>query len=163
MGNIATLDAVLLVAVLLSMCLGAWRGLVYEVLSVLGWIAAFIAAQLYAAQVGDRIMPLGLATSLRYAGGFALTFVTVAFAGGFVAWLAKKLISSVGLSPVDRLLGAAFGGVRGLLIVLAITFVMRMTGGDQHSVWRASVSGPALSSLAMALKPLLPDALARVM
>ena len=34
-----------------SMLLGVWRGLVYEVLSVIGWIAAFVLAQWFAPRV----------------------------------------------------------------------------------------------------------------
>jgi membrane protein required for colicin V production len=40
--NLAAFDWVVLAVLLLSMVLGAWRGLVVEVLSVLGWIAAFV-------------------------------------------------------------------------------------------------------------------------
>ena len=36
-------DWVLLAALLLSVLLGLWRGLVYEVLSVAGWVAAAFA------------------------------------------------------------------------------------------------------------------------
>ena len=42
---LAALDWVLLAVVAASLVLGAWRGLVYEVLSLLAWVAAFLAAQ----------------------------------------------------------------------------------------------------------------------
>ena len=32
----------------LSIMVGLWRGLVFEVLSLLGWVAAYVAAQLFA-------------------------------------------------------------------------------------------------------------------
>ena len=35
-------DGLLLTVLLLSVLLGVWRGLVYEVLSVAGWVAAFV-------------------------------------------------------------------------------------------------------------------------
>ena len=38
-------DWILLTVLAASMLVGAWRGLVYEVLSVMGWIAAFLLAQ----------------------------------------------------------------------------------------------------------------------
>ena len=41
----APLDWAVLIVLAASLLLGAWRGLVYEVLSVLSWIAAFVAAQ----------------------------------------------------------------------------------------------------------------------
>ena len=39
------LDWVFLAVLAASLLLGAWRGLVYEVLSVTSWVAAFIVAQ----------------------------------------------------------------------------------------------------------------------
>ena len=41
----ATFDWVVVALLALSLLVGAWRGLVYEVLSVLSWIAAFVVAQ----------------------------------------------------------------------------------------------------------------------
>ena len=43
-----TVDWVFLAVLGFSMLLGAWRGLVYEVLSVLGWLVSFYAAQYFA-------------------------------------------------------------------------------------------------------------------
>ena len=44
----AALDWVFAAILLASLLLGAWRGLVYEVLSVVSWIAGFLVAQLFA-------------------------------------------------------------------------------------------------------------------
>ena len=102
----AALDWILLTVVLASLLLGAWRGLVYEVLSLLAWVAAFFVAQWFAADVAAWL-PLGdSAEPVRYAAGFVGVFVATLFACGMVAWLAKKLIEAVGLRPVDRGLGA---------------------------------------------------------
>ena len=51
----STTDWILLALLAASMVLGAWRGLVYEVLSVLGWIAAFLLAQWFAPDVADKL------------------------------------------------------------------------------------------------------------
>ena len=45
----AALDWIFMALLLASMLIGAWRGLVFEVLSVLGWLAAFVVAQWFAA------------------------------------------------------------------------------------------------------------------
>jgi membrane protein required for colicin V production len=44
-----------------SLLLGAWRGLVYELMSMLGWIAAFVLAQWWAPEVALRL-PMSGAT-----------------------------------------------------------------------------------------------------
>jgi steroid 5-alpha reductase family enzyme len=56
---------------------------------------------------------------VRYAAGFAVVFILAVFAGGLVAWGTSKLVEAVGLRPVDRVLGAAFGLVRGVVLLLA--------------------------------------------
>jgi membrane protein required for colicin V production len=154
--QLAALDWIILAILLLSMALGAWRGLVYEVLSVLGWLAAFIIAQLYAAAVGHMLPMSGATEALRYAAGFVITFIATAFAAGLLAWLAKKLIETVGLRPVDRTLGAFFGLLRGALILLAATTAVLMTPLKEGQWWKQSAGASFLSATLRAVKPILP-------
>lgn len=56
--SMAALDWFFLAVLGLSLCLGAWRGLVYELLSLAGWVLAFWAAQWWAADAG-ALLPLG--------------------------------------------------------------------------------------------------------
>lgn len=155
--HFAALDWIILAILLLSMALGAWRGLVYEVLSVLSWFAAFIVAQLYAATVGNMLPMSGATDSLRYAAGFVVTFIASAFAAGLLAWAAKKLIETVGLRPVDRTLGAFFGLLRGFVILLAATTAVLMTPLKEGDWWKQSSGAAALSATLKAVKPILPS------
>lgn len=159
--DIAALDGVMLVALLLSLALGAWRGLVYEVLAVLGWIASYVVAQMYAAAVGQWLPITGLSEPLRYAAGFAITFIATAFVAGFLSWVAKKLIESVGLRPVDRTLGALFGVVRGIVILLAIATVVQLTPFKDNVWWQESKGAGVLGAMLKGLKPVLPNALSQ--
>jgi membrane protein required for colicin V production len=153
-------DGVLLAVLVLSAVLGLWRGLVYEVISVAGWVAAFLLAQAYADEVA-AVLPMGGALpALKLAAGFALVFIATAFAGGLLAWLVKQLVASVGLRPIDRVLGAAFGLARGVLILLALTVVISMTPLRAETDWRASVVAEAMADSVHTLRPLLPAALA---
>ena len=154
-------DWVLLAALLLSVLLGLWRGLVYEVLSVAGWVAAFVLAQAFADEAGAWLPMDGLSPPLRLAGGFVLVFVAVAFAAGLGAWLVQKLVASVGLRPVDRVLGGFFGLVRGLVILLAVALVVSMTQMQGAAWWRDSATAGVLSATLHELKPLLPEPVAR--
>lgn len=157
--NIAAVDIILLLVLLISVVVGAWRGLLYEVLSVIGWVAAFVLAQWWAVSVGEWL-PLGEASEpLRYAAGFALVFVGVAFAAGLLAWLVKKLVESVGLRPVDRTLGALFGLLRGAVVLLAVTLVVVMTPLREAQAWRESLGAQTLGNTLHTLRPLLPEPL----
>ena len=151
------LDWVFLAVLLVSLIVGAWRGLMYEVLSVLSWIAAFVLAQWFAPQAAAYLPMSGAAEPMRYAAGFVLVFIAAIFAGGLVAFLVKKLIAAVGLRPADRLLGAAFGVVRGVIILLALTVVVGMTPMRSAQVWQESMGAHIASTVLTGLKPVLPQ------
>ena len=159
--NIGTLDLILLAVLLLSMLIGVWRGLVVEVLSVLGWIAAFVVAQMFATTVGQWLPMQGDVPQLRYAAGFALVFIGALMASSLLAWLVKKMLASVGLSGLDRLLGAAFGLVRGAIILLAVATVVLMTPMKTNASWQQSIGAGVLSTVLKGLKPVLPDELGK--
>jgi membrane protein required for colicin V production len=154
--NITTFDWILLAIVLLSMALGAWRGLVHEVLAVIGWIAAFVLAQLYAQAAGQLLPMQGVSAPVRYAAGFVVVFIGTVVVCSLLTWLIKKMIESVGLRPVDRTLGAAFGVLRGLVILLAVTTVVMMTPLKNGDWWQQSAGAVALSNLLKSIKPVLP-------
>ena len=151
------LDLIFGGVMLVSLWLGAWRGLVYEVLSVLSWIAAFILAQWLAPEVAHKLPLNGVSEALRYAAGFALVFVLAAFAGGMLAKLVKMLFAAVGLQPVDRVLGAAFGLVRGVVLLLAATIVIGMTPLQTSTWWQQSVGAGITLATLKGLKPVLPE------
>ena len=152
-----TLDWILLGVLLVSLLLGLWRGLVYEVLSLLNWIASFVLAQWWAPVVAARL-PMGNASEpVRYAAAFVLIFVGSLFALGLVAALVSKLIAAVGLRPVDRILGALFGALRGAVLLLAVAVVVGMTPARSSPWWHESKGAQALSAALKALKPVLPE------
>ena len=86
------LDVVMLIILLLSVLIGLWRGLMYEVIVVAGWVAAFILAPIYSVDVAVLLPADSLSTAVRLAIGFLLVFVAVVFAGGLVAWLVQRRI-----------------------------------------------------------------------
>lgn len=154
-------DWVLLGILLLSVVLGLWRGLVYEVLSLAGWVLAFVLAQAFADEVAAWLPMEGLSLPLKLALAFALVFIAVAFAGGFVAWLVKKLVATVGLRPVDRVLGGAFGLARALVMLLGVAVVVSMTQMQNAAWWQGSSAAGALSATLLEIRPLLPEPVAR--
>ncbi|MES2839253.1 MAG: CvpA family protein [Pseudomonadota bacterium] len=154
-------DGLLLTVMLLSVLLGAWRGLVYEVLSVASWVAAFVLAQAYADEVALMLPLDSLSPPLQLAAGFLVVFIAVAFAGGLLAWMVKKLVASVGLRPVDRILGSAFGLARGVVMLLAFAVVVSMSPMRDAQWWQASAGADVLVATLHAIKPLLPEPVAR--
>ena len=157
----ATLDWVFATVLVASLLLGTWRGLVYEALSVLGWLAAFVLAQWLAPHAADRLPMGGASESIRWAAGFVVVFVAAAFAGGLLAWLTKKLVEAVGLRPVDRTLGGAFGLLRGVILLLAAAVVMNITPLRTSVWWQESMGAGVLTASLKGLKPMLPEPFGR--
>ena len=156
-----TLDWALLGVLGLSMFLGAWRGLVYEVLSVLGWAVSFFAAQWFAPSVA-AILPLqSVSEPVRYAAGFVLVFVGVLVVCSLLTVAIKKLVQAVGLRPIDRTLGAGFGILRGLILLLAATVVVNMTALKNSAWWQESSGAGVLNSALISIKPMLPEQFAK--
>ena len=151
------LDWIVLAGLVFSMLVGAWRGLVVEVLSVLGWIAAFFLAQWFAPDAAQWL-PMGGATEVvRYAAGFVLVFIATVFICSLLAFVIKKLITAVGMRPADRVLGAAFGLVRGVVMVLALTVVVGMTPARTALCWQDAVTPQVATVVLQGLKPVLPQ------
>ncbi len=157
----AVLDWVFLAVLLLSLMLGACRGLIFELLSLASWTIAFVLAQWFAPDVAQRLPMAGAGEPVRYAAGFALTFISAVFVGGLIAVLIKKLISAAGLAPMDRMLGAAFGLIRGLVVLLAATVVMAMTPLKSSAWWTESAGAGVLTIALKGLKPVLPQEFAK--
>jgi membrane protein required for colicin V production len=151
-------DWILLGVLFASMVVGLWRGLVYEVLSLAGWVAAFVVAQWLAADVVGWLSFVQAApASVQYAVAFAAVFVATVFAAGLLSWLIKKLVETVGLRPVDRTLGGVFGLARGVVLLLALTVVVQLTGLSRDAWW-STAQGPVWLEIALTgLKPLLPQ------
>lgn len=153
---LASLDWVLLAVIGASLLLGAWRGFIYEALSLASWIAAFVLAQAWAERAGAMLPMTTASVEVRQAAGLVVVFIAVLFAGTVLAWLLKKLASGVGLGPADRLLGAGFGAVRGVLVLLAATLVVQATPLKLQEWWAESVGAGMLVVALRGLRNWLP-------
>ncbi|MBM3386474.1 MAG: CvpA family protein [Betaproteobacteria bacterium] len=152
-------DGVLGGILLISLVVGAWRGLVHELMSLVGWVAAFALAQGLAQDVAQAL-PVWreAAAQVRYALAFVLVFVASVFAASFLSWLLRKWVSSTGLQPADRALGAMFGLARGVLVLLVLTVLVHLLGMHHAEWWLHSHLTPVLQVVLAGVKPLLPMA-----
>ncbi len=135
---VAGLDIAIATVVLLSAAIGLVRGLIKEVLSLVAWAAAFVAA-IYFSPVAAATLPEQWGSdSLRLVIAFAGLFIATLIVAAILQWLVAQLISSTGLSGTDRFLGFLFGSARGLLICVVVLMGMREVAADRNW-WQASV------------------------
>lgn len=152
------LDYAALGVLALSTAWGVWRGLVREVISLAGWILAFLAANLFAPPLAEAL-PIAQ-PDLRVIVAFVAIFIVTLTLATLAALLLSKALKAAGLASLDRTLGGLFGVARALLIALAFALVAGLTSLPQQPLWKQSVSGPMLGRAAIQLKPWLPPALA---
>jgi membrane protein required for colicin V production len=154
-------DYAVLGAVALSLGLGLWRGVVSEILALLAWVAAFITARAWAAPAGDWVAANMADPVWRQVSGFIAVFVAVLVAFALARWLLSLLLSAVGLRPLDRVLGAAFGVARGILVVWVVVLLAGLTALPQQPWWRQAVLAPPFETSVLAARPWLPPDLAK--
>jgi membrane protein required for colicin V production len=155
---VSWLDYAALGVLALSTAWGVWRGLVREVISLAGWILAFLAANLFAPPLAEAL-PIEQ-PDLRVIVAFVAIFIVTLTLATLAALLLSKALKAAGLASLDRTLGGLFGVARALLIALAFALVAGLTSLPQQPLWKQSVSGPMLGRAAIQLKPWLPPALA---
>jgi membrane protein required for colicin V production len=154
-------DYAVLAIVGLSVLISVWRGVVREVLALGAWILAFFAAQAYAAPVA-AYLPAAIETpGLRLLAGFVALFLLVLVLMSLVAIAISTLLRSAGLGPVDRGLGAIFGLVRGMLVVVILVLLCGLTAFPRTPAWREAMLSAPLEAVAASVMPFLPDELAR--
>jgi len=159
MAPMGWVDALFLGILGLSVLVGLVRGLVFELLSLVGWFAAWFAAQWLTPMVAPHI-PVGrIGSGINHAAAFALTFVAALIVWGILARLLRFLIHVTPLSIIDRLLGGFFGLLRGVVVLLAVGMVVGMTPLVTSPAWQASAGAPWLNAALAGLKPLLPPQL----
>lgn len=161
--ELTVVDAGMALVVLVSLVVGAWRGFLYEVFSLAGWVGAFFAARWFAHDVALRLPMSGASEGLRYGVAFLGVFIVAAFLAGLVSWLIRKLATKVGLRPVDRVLGASFGVVRAVLLLVLLTMGVGLTPWSKHEAWVRSPSAQFLSVVAQEGRVWLPQELMKVL
>jgi membrane protein required for colicin V production len=155
------IDYAVIAIVGISILLSVIHGLVREILSLASWVVAFVVAQMFAPEVAP-LLPAALANpSLRLLAGFLCVFLAVLLAMTLLAIALSGLIKSAGLSFADRALGAVFGLVRGLAIVMIAVLLAGLTTLPRQPAWRHAVFSEPLVILANWVKVWLPDDMAK--
>jgi len=116
----------LLVAILVySIAISWFKGFIREVLGLITILAAVLLAAWFYRGVGDRFKDVVRTENIALFLGFSLIFLATFLVGFFAIWIIARFVKFAKLQWADRLLGAAFGFIRGwtisAVILLALT------------------------------------------
>jgi membrane protein required for colicin V production len=163
LAAVGWVDWALLAALAVSVLAGLVRGLVFEVLSLMGWVVGWFAALWFAADVAPFV-PIGdPGSKLNHAAAFAGVFVATIIVWALGARLVRLLLHTTPLTTIDRLLGAGFGFVRGALLLLVVAAIVGLTPAAQSHDWQRSHGAAWLQATVDGLKPWLPQQTRRLL
>ena len=154
-------DYLVLFILVASVVISTLRGLVKEILSLVGWVAAFVVANAFGAKLAPMLPSVFPGETVRLIVAFIALFLGVRVLMGLLSLAVGALIDATGLTLADRGLGGLFGLGRGIVIVLAGVILCGMTSIPQQAFWKDALLSPMAEAGARTVKPFLPAALAQ--
>ncbi|MDP2739300.1 MAG: CvpA family protein [Pseudorhodobacter sp.] len=130
MDGFTLIDGVVAVVIVLSAVLAYSRGLVREVMAIVGWVGAAVLAYLFAGQVQPLIKELPVvgkfladSCELSIIAAFAAVFAVGLVLAALFTPLFSSVVQRSALGGIDQGLGFLFGVARGVLLV-AVAFIV---------------------------------------
>jgi membrane protein required for colicin V production len=114
------LDYIIIVVVALSVIGAMAQGFLREAFSLAGVVVGYILAAWQYWRVSAWLMPYVKTAWAADLAGFLIIFILVAVLAGITGRIARGWAKEAGLGWADRLLGGAFGLLRGLLAVMVV-------------------------------------------
>jgi membrane protein required for colicin V production len=114
------LDYILIAILLFSVVNAARKGFSREIVGLVFATFAFLLGMWFYGIPGSFFTPYTSSVHLANMIGFLIVVLCVLICGAIAGWIVSRFVRSIGLSFFDRLLGAGFGFVRGVLIAMAV-------------------------------------------
>lgn len=121
------IDYVIIAVIGLSILTGLFRGFVKELIALCVWILAIWLAFTYSQTAAPWLQSYIQDKTARTAVAFVAILLATLIVGGLINALLSFILHRSGLSGTDRILGMAFGFVRGVFIVALVMLVVKMT------------------------------------
>jgi len=157
---VTSFDFIVLAILAVSSVLGLLRGLLKEILSLIAYVLAFMAAIWWGPRVSLWLEAYIDNPLLRTGAAYAAVFLCALLLVGLLNVTANLLIQKTGLTPADHGLGMLFGFLRGVVLVLALVTLAGYTELPQEAWWRDARLSSAAVDAVQSIKRMLPPSLA---
>ncbi len=156
------LDLLLGGLALLSALAGARKGLSRELIGLAASLLALLLGVWFYRSAGAWFAPYVSSQAVASLGGFFAIFFGVMILGAILSAVVSGFLRTIGLSLVDRLLGALFGLARGLLLGFGIVMILlavapASSSGQPPDAVVKSRLAPYLIELSRLVARLAPD------
>ncbi|HUR37404.1 MAG TPA: CvpA family protein [Terriglobales bacterium] len=111
------LDWIIVVVIALSVMMAAAQGFFFEMFSLGGAVLGYLLAAWQYQSIAPWFEPHVKSAAVANAAAFFVIFTGVMLAAGAAGKITRWMMKEVGLRWVDRLLGGAFGLIRGVVVV----------------------------------------------
>jgi membrane protein required for colicin V production len=136
-------DYIILAVLAISLLLGMVRGFMREALALIGWLGGLWLAWRYADAVKPLLGGLLGEEPQRTWVARAIVLATVLLVVWLVSAALSYFIHQSGLSvAVDRVLGALFGAIRGVVLVALVVMLANVVQLEQMRWWKKSLFLP---------------------
>jgi membrane protein required for colicin V production len=145
----------------ISIGLGWWRGFVYELLSIAGWLLAYFVARLFSTELSELVPDVVATGAAKTMVAYGVLFIGTLMLSALASWFVSKVVKFIGLGWINSLLGVGFGLVRGILVVLILVLLGGLTQVPKMPFWHEAWSSERWQAAALMAKDFLPDTLAK--
>ena len=153
------LDAAVVLVIIVSTVYAAYRGFVSETLSILAWAAAAFATLWFGPWMAYWLRNMVSPPWLGEVVGYAAVFLVVVIPLSFASFRFSEGVKRSPVSALDRALGAAFGVVRGLVIIgIAYVIFTAMVRIEDQPGWVSKARLlPLIQISAQVITSIIPD------
>ena len=136
------------------------KGMVREIFSLLGYLVGYVLAMDYYEEFATALQSMVSQEIMGRISEFAIVFTVVKILVGlFIIFIVKIIFGLLGrlirkslegtlaISFLDRIVGGALGGIKGLVIVAIIMFPLGLFSGGYEKVTQGSIIAPYLEKI----------------
>ncbi len=145
-------DYLIIAAILVSALVGAARGFLREAIGFAAWIIALIVAWHFSDLIGPHLGGLLAGGTVRPWAARVIIVALILLAGSLFGAVLGHYVRLSIFSGMDRLLGFAFGALRGLVLVGVFVILGQLLRLDGEYWWRYSHLMPYAESIANGLR-----------
>ncbi len=156
MVTVNWLDCILAAIVLASVVSAVLKGFIQELISLGSVVVGLGLAAFGYSRAAGWFEDIAKSHEVALGLGFLVIFLGTLLVGALISLVVRKLVQTVGLQWFDRLLGGAFGLLRGVLVDAVILLVLVAFAIKPEAV-RESLLAPYVTTGARAISVIMPQ------